>query len=60
MHKLTCDNKQQIYFCTELYSPRIRAVNKVDALTLKTRYPRQTAVRVVVVKEHRNGVFSPR
>jgi len=58
-HKLTYHNKQQIYFCTELYSPRIRAVNKVDALTLNAHYPRQTAVCVAVAKAHLSGIFSP-
>jgi hypothetical protein len=47
-----------MYFCTELYAPRIRAVNKVDALTLNARYPRQGAVCVVVAKAHLHRFFS--
>jgi len=58
-HKLTCHNRQQIYFCTQLYSPRIRAVYKVDALNLNARYPRQTALCVVAAKAHLHGIFFP-
>jgi hypothetical protein len=57
-HKLAYHNRQQIYFCAQLYSPRIRAVCKVDALTLNARYPRQTAVCVDAAKAHLHGIFS--